>query len=186
VELYFTYLHLTECYLIKDESRYDSVGMAAGYGLDDRMFGVRFPAGAGDFSLRHRVQIRSQPPIQWLPGALSLGVKRPGRETSHHLRLVPRSKNAWSYTSTPPILLHGVVLNEVMDPFRPWYLVKHRGNFTSPSCHDGVLNLTCVPVSKPSFYRLRGLPYTLHPVVLQFCDVPDLKLSPHSIPRQNS
>jgi len=24
---------------------------------------------------------------------------------------VPRSKNAWSYTSTPPIRLHGVVLS---------------------------------------------------------------------------
>jgi len=26
------------------------------------------------------------------------------------LHLVPRSKNSWSYTSTPPIHLHGVVL----------------------------------------------------------------------------
>jgi hypothetical protein len=24
-----------------------------------------------------------QPPIQWVPGAISLGVKRPGRETDH-------------------------------------------------------------------------------------------------------
>jgi len=28
-----------------------------------------------------------------------------------HLHLVPRSKNAWNYTSTPPIRLHGVVLS---------------------------------------------------------------------------
>jgi hypothetical protein len=28
-----------------------------------------------------------------------------------NLRLVPKSRNKWSYTSTPPILLHGVVLN---------------------------------------------------------------------------
>jgi hypothetical protein len=28
-----------------------------------------------------------------------------------YLRLVPRSKNEWSYTSTPPIRLHGVVLS---------------------------------------------------------------------------
>jgi len=27
-----------------------------------------------------------------------------------HLRLVPRSKDGWSCTSTPPIRLHGVVL----------------------------------------------------------------------------
>jgi len=25
----------------------------------------------------------TQPPIQWIPGALSLGVKRPGRQTDH-------------------------------------------------------------------------------------------------------
>jgi hypothetical protein len=30
---------------------------------------------------------------------------------THHLHLVPRSKNAWSYISTPPIRLHGVVLS---------------------------------------------------------------------------
>jgi hypothetical protein len=27
--------------------------------------------------------VPSQPPLQWVPGALSLGVKRPGRETDH-------------------------------------------------------------------------------------------------------
>jgi len=31
----------------------------SGYGLDDRIFRVRFPAGAGNFSLRHHVQIGS-------------------------------------------------------------------------------------------------------------------------------
>jgi hypothetical protein len=30
-----------------------------GHGLDDWMVGVRFPAGAGNFSLRHRVQTGS-------------------------------------------------------------------------------------------------------------------------------
>jgi hypothetical protein len=46
------------------------------------------------------------------PWALSLGVKRPGGgvKLTTHLHLVPRSKNVWSYTSTPPICLHGVVL----------------------------------------------------------------------------
>jgi hypothetical protein len=45
----------------------------------------------------------------WVPGAFSLGVKRPGREAN--LRLVPRSKNEWSYISTPPIRHHGVVFS---------------------------------------------------------------------------
>jgi hypothetical protein len=35
----------------------------------------------------------TQPPTQWVPGALSLGVKWPGREAYHaHLHLVPRSR----------------------------------------------------------------------------------------------
>jgi hypothetical protein len=38
------------------QSRDSSVGIALGYGLDDRGYRVRFPAGAGNFSLHHRVQ----------------------------------------------------------------------------------------------------------------------------------
>jgi hypothetical protein len=38
------------------ESRDSSVGITLGYGLDDRGSRVRFPAGARNFSLRHRVQ----------------------------------------------------------------------------------------------------------------------------------
>jgi hypothetical protein len=38
------------------ESRDSSVGIALGYGLDDRGSRVRFPAGAGNFSLLYRVQ----------------------------------------------------------------------------------------------------------------------------------
>jgi hypothetical protein len=52
----------------------------------------------------------TQPPIQWVPGALSLGVKRPGREADHSLPSSAEVKNVWSYTSTPPIRLHGVML----------------------------------------------------------------------------
>jgi hypothetical protein len=44
-------------FLLKEASRNISVGRGTGYGLDDRMIGVRFPAGTGNFSLRHRVQI---------------------------------------------------------------------------------------------------------------------------------
>jgi hypothetical protein len=46
----------------------------------------------------------TQPPIQWVPGALSLEVKRQGREADHS---PPSSAevNEWSYTSTPPIRL---------------------------------------------------------------------------------
>jgi hypothetical protein len=41
------------------DSRDNSVGTATSYGLDDRMIGVRFPAGVGNFSFRHHVQTGS-------------------------------------------------------------------------------------------------------------------------------
>jgi hypothetical protein len=34
----------------------------------------------------------TQPPIQWVPGALSPEVTRPGREAGHSPSLVPRSR----------------------------------------------------------------------------------------------
>jgi hypothetical protein len=43
-----------------------------------------------------------QPPIEWVPGALSLGVKRPGREADHSPPTSAEVKKTWIYTSTPP------------------------------------------------------------------------------------
>jgi hypothetical protein len=87
------------------------VGIALGCGLNDR--GVRFPAGAGNFSLHHRVQTGSgahaQPPIQLVPAALSLWVKRQRRDADPSPPSNTQVKNEWSYTSTPT-RLHGVVL----------------------------------------------------------------------------
>jgi hypothetical protein len=40
----------------KGKRRDSAVGIALGYGLDDRGSSVRFPAGAGNFCLHHRVQ----------------------------------------------------------------------------------------------------------------------------------
>jgi hypothetical protein len=68
------------------KSRDSSVGIALDYGLDDRGSRVRLPAGAGNFSLHYNVQNGSgahSVSIQWVPGSLSLGVKRPGREADH-------------------------------------------------------------------------------------------------------
>jgi len=44
-------------------------------------------------------------------GALSLGVKQLGHEADHSPPSSAEVKNAWSYTSTQPICLHGVVLS---------------------------------------------------------------------------
>jgi hypothetical protein len=47
-------IYMTHWLYIKN--RDSSVGIALGYGLDDRGSRVRFPAGAGNFSLNHRIQ----------------------------------------------------------------------------------------------------------------------------------
>jgi hypothetical protein len=81
-----------------------------GYGLDDRGSRVRFPTGAENFSLHYRVQNGSGAH----PASYTMGTRGSflGSVTlSTHLHLVPRSKNEWSYTFTPPIRLHGVMLN---------------------------------------------------------------------------
>jgi len=56
-------------------------------------------------------EVPIQSPIQWVPAELSLGVKRPGFEADHSPPYSAEVKNAWSYTSTAPIRLHGVVLS---------------------------------------------------------------------------
>jgi hypothetical protein len=95
-------------------SRDSSVGIALGYGLDDRGSKVRFPAGAGNFSLHHHVQNGSGTHPASYPvgtrGSLPR-VKRPEREADHSPPSSAEVKNAWSYTSTPPIRLYGVMLD---------------------------------------------------------------------------
>jgi hypothetical protein len=75
---------------------------------------VRFPAGAGNFSLHHRVQNGSGAHPASCPmdtrGSFR-GVKLPGRESDHSSPSSAEVKNAWSYTSTLPIRLYGVVLS---------------------------------------------------------------------------
>jgi hypothetical protein len=50
-----------------------------------------------------------QPPIHWVPGVLSPGVKRGrGVTLTAHPHLVPRLSMSRRYTSSPPMCLHGV------------------------------------------------------------------------------
>jgi hypothetical protein len=44
----------------------------------------------------------TQPPIQWVPVALSPGLKRSGREADHSPPTSAEVKKIWIYTSTPP------------------------------------------------------------------------------------
>jgi hypothetical protein len=51
-------------------------------------------------------------------GAISPGIKRPGREANHSPSSSTEFKNAWSYTS-----IHTNI-------FMAWYFIKPRDNFT--------------------------------------------------------
>jgi hypothetical protein len=77
------------------------VGTATGYGLDDLRAGIRVPV---ESSPRHpdRLWGPTQPPIQWVPGAFSPGVKRQEREADHSPPTNAEVKKIWTYTSTPP------------------------------------------------------------------------------------
>jgi hypothetical protein len=77
-----------------------AVGIAMGYGLDDRGVGVRVAVGSRIFSSPCRPD-RPWGPIQWVPGALSPGVKGPGREADHSPPTSTEVKKMWIYTSTP-------------------------------------------------------------------------------------
>jgi hypothetical protein len=57
INLVFVFMCYTPLFAV--ESRGSSVGMATGYGLNDRGSGVRFTAGTGNFSLLHRIQTDS-------------------------------------------------------------------------------------------------------------------------------
>jgi hypothetical protein len=62
-------------------SRDSAVGIAIGYGLDDRGVGIRVPVGSRVFSKSSRPALGpTKLPIQEVSGALSPGVKRQGRE----------------------------------------------------------------------------------------------------------
>jgi hypothetical protein len=76
-------------------------------GFDSRRgLGIFFFTTASRMALVH-----THSRIQWVTGTLSVGVKRPGREADHSPPSSTEVKNAWSYTSTLPIRLHGVVLS---------------------------------------------------------------------------
>jgi len=57
-----------------------------------------------------------EPPIQWIPGALSSVVERPGRETDYSF---PSSTGLRMRGAIPPLLQYVMV----------WCLIKHRGQF---------------------------------------------------------
>jgi hypothetical protein len=76
VGLLFTAWHRNWCGTL-----YSAVGMATGYGLDDRRVGVRSPVGGKNFhfSMSSRPTLGpTQPSIQWMPATFSPGSKAAG------------------------------------------------------------------------------------------------------------
>jgi hypothetical protein len=71
-----------------------SVSIVSGYGLDDQAIAVRSPAEAKEFFLKpvsRPAPGPTQPPVQWAPEVLSLGLKRDRDVTlTTHPHLLPR------------------------------------------------------------------------------------------------
>jgi hypothetical protein len=76
----------------------------------------------------------TQPPIQWVPGVLSLGVKWLGCEADHSPPSSAEINNAWSNTSTPQYT------------FIAWCSVKKSTGTTLPLPRSRVLEKLIVSV----------------------------------------
>jgi hypothetical protein len=106
------------------KSRDIAVDIAIGYGLDDRGVGVRALVGSRIFSAASRPALGlTHPPIQWVPGDLSPGVKRPGFEAD----LSPTSAEVKKCGSIHPLphSLYGVMLNYLSTGITlPWNTLR--------------------------------------------------------------
>jgi len=90
---------------------YTKCGTVLGYGLDDQWFMSWQGLGIFLFTTMSRPALGpTQPLIQWVPGVISLGVKKLGCEADHSPPPSAEVKNVWSYISTPPVCLHGIVI----------------------------------------------------------------------------
>jgi hypothetical protein len=137
----YIYIYMCVC-----ESRDSSVGIALGYGPDDRGSSVRFPAGAGNFSLHHRVQNDSGAhPAFYTMGTRGWEQSGRGVKLTTHLHLVPKSR------------MHGAILPLLQYVFMAWCLVKHRATLPLPSTfiyvcvYVQVHIYVCISLHRPTF-----------------------------------
>jgi hypothetical protein len=108
-------------------SRDSSVGIALGYELDDRGSRVDSRRGLGIFlfTTASRTAVEpTQPPIEWIPGALSVGIKRPGSEADHSL---PSSAEVKEWVE--------LYLHYLSTPSWRGAQLKYRDNFTFTFTH---------------------------------------------------
>jgi hypothetical protein len=64
----------------------------------------------------------THPPVQWVAGALTSEIKRPGRVSDRSPPSRAEVNNAWSYTPMFPIRLQSLVLNSeyIRQEFCEW------------------------------------------------------------------
>jgi hypothetical protein len=92
----------------------------------------------------------NQPPIQWVPEALSLGLKWPGDEANHSPPSKAEVRNEWSYNSTPPYV------------FMAWCLIKQRIHFHGVAFVKHRENFTFTFIYTPYFIKIPGIFITVH------------------------
>jgi hypothetical protein len=101
------YSYVKRSYYEGNMSRGSSGSIVSDYGLDDRAIEVRSPTGAEDFSSSPCVQTGFEAYPASYP--MGTGVKRGrGVTLTTHSHLVAEVKYGRSYTSSPPMCLHGV------------------------------------------------------------------------------
>jgi hypothetical protein len=91
--------------LLLSMSQDNVVGIATDYRLNKPRSRSSSPGRIKNFlfpTLSRPALGPAQPPIQWVPGALSLGVKQLGRDADHSPPTSAKIKKTWIYTSTPP------------------------------------------------------------------------------------
>jgi hypothetical protein len=98
------------------------------------------------YGLSRQVLGPTRPPIQWVQGVISPGVKRPRREADHSSPASTKVKKIWIYTSTPPLFLHGVVLKYLSTgtilPFLFLDLLKVGKKFNLDTCRSNITPTT--------------------------------------------
>jgi hypothetical protein len=85
-------------------SRDRAVGLATDYGMED--WGIRSSSPGRVKNIICSTTSRpalgpTQPPIQWVAGALSKGVMQPGRVAHHSTPTSAEIKKTWNYTGIP-------------------------------------------------------------------------------------
>jgi hypothetical protein len=137
---------------VRSTSRDSSVSITTGYGLDGR----RSILGKGEiflFSTASRAaQGSAQPPIQWVSGAVSPGVKRPGREADNS---PPSSADVKNCGAIPPLhhthSWHSVYLIKHINKFTFFHLFTGRNRI---KCHIFSLIKVCRPTNRNSIQQI--------------------------------